>query len=62
MGDGFFLKKGKTMLSKYIKLFATIFILCLLILITLSFLHSPGTEDAEIWQRWMKNVDNYGLI
>ena len=52
----------KAMSSKYIKFILTIFILFLLILITLSFLRSPGTEDVAIWQRWMKNVDNYGLI
>jgi hypothetical protein len=52
----------KAMSSKYAKFILTIFILFLLILITLSFLRSPGTEDVAIWQRWMKNVDNYGLI
>ena len=50
----------KAMSSKYIKFILTIFILFLLILITLSFLRSPGTEDVAIWQRWMINVD--GLI
>jgi hypothetical protein len=29
--------------------------------ITLSFLHSPGTSDVDIWERWARNADQQGL-
>ncbi|GAK51720.1 hypothetical protein U14_02965 [Candidatus Moduliflexus flocculans] len=33
----------------------------LIILITLSFLYSPGTGDMDIWMKWSHNIDNYGI-
>lgn len=36
------------------------FLSLLVILITLGFLNSPGTNDMDIWKRWAINADTYG--
>ena len=34
----------------------------LIIIITLSFLYSPGSGDMNIWLKWSHNIDNYGIV
>jgi hypothetical protein len=38
-----------------------IFLAVLAGLFTLSFLHSPGTSDVQIWESWARNADHQGL-
>jgi hypothetical protein len=47
---------------KDIKVIQATFIAPLLILITASFLHSPGTNDVGIRMRWAENADTYGVV
>jgi hypothetical protein len=48
--------KGSTRIPHSIELFVLILLLALL------FLHSPGTEDVNVFLRWMAATEKYGVI
>jgi Gpi18-like mannosyltransferase len=50
------------MQGRYIKLVQTVFISLAILLITVSFLNSPGTNDVDIWKRWAITSDTYGPV
>jgi hypothetical protein len=37
------------------------YITLLVLLVTISFVYSPGTGDVEIWKRWANNSDAFGI-
>lgn len=44
------------------KLIQIVFISLLMILITISFLNSPGTGDMDLWKQWANNANTLGLV
>jgi Gpi18-like mannosyltransferase len=48
--------------NHYQSIFLVTFAVTFSLLIGLSFIHSPGTSDVEIWQTWANNADTYGPV
>lgn len=43
------------------RFFQVVLTALLMVLMTVSVIHSPGTTDVLIWKRWMANLDAFGL-